>query len=1174
MHPFRHRSSALRGALLAVLAALLALPAAADVLDLLTPLGRGPSASAPPALAGFTAEPAAFASRAPSPLRASQGPAPDALGATPAWSWESNTTNASAGQTAITAGDVNGDGYSDLVALGASGSNSSIYLFFGSSSGFALAPGYPVTMTNRGASQINAAGDLNGDGYADVVVGMPQGAAGQIRVYYGGPSGFDTVNFFEFLQNYSPFWASSVGPAGDVNGDGYDDLIVGSPSELTWSGCSGSGFNQGRVDVFYGSATGVHTEDWILWGCRYESNASVGAAAAAAGDVNGDGYADIVIGAPNAAVPPDNLAGGCIWIVYGSASGLPLTPGYANVGSLAGASRINSPTTGANFGASASSAGDVNGDGYADVAVGAPYDDTGSTDGGYARVYAGSASGLTTTLLWYDYSTIASARFGTTLAPAGDVNGDGKGDLLVGEASRIDVAQSYAGSLFMNRFYGTSYPANTGPAGDLNGDGLCDFVVGDRYYSNGQTGEGRLMVYAGSGDGPVTLPTWSFSTIYDNPNLGWSVASAGDVNGDGLDDVLIGAPTWDNLATPSDLDDGIVFLYMGTLTGLAANPSWYYVGATADQLGISVCGIGDVNGDGYADFAAGAHQPGVGYGKVLVFLGHAGGPSSTPDRVLGGPSFDSQFGTAVTGGDFNGDGYADLAVGSPNNDGGSYTNCGGAFMYLGGPSGTAAANLWAAQGTQNDEHFGASLNGFADTNGDGYCDLVVGSPGRDVGSPFALLDCGRISEFDGGHTANVLEFRQTIDGSGNEQFGSCIGNAGDVNGDGYSDVAVGAPYASQSIVGQGRAVVFAGSVSGLVASAFWSQLGGEAYGAFGSSVAGAGDVNGDGLSDVLVGAVFQDDGGAADRGTGRVYLGPLPAGAAAFWTAHGPSAYANMGHALANAGDIDGDGWSDLVFGEPGYTSDTYRQGRVELYPGGLDDSRLNLTLARRTTAGPNIVPTGFANAGGAPVILHYAPSASGRTKFRMQWDVQSVVALPSAPLSGSSAAWTGTASSAYGQLGAAFIPVNGMQTGVPYSWRVRARFRNPYFPTSRWISPVRSGAREYDMRSPGTWVGVEGEAPVPASATLALAEPSPNPARGATSLAFTLPHAGRVTLDVVDVQGRRVRTLLDATRPAGTHRVTWDGLDDGGRAAASGLYFVRVDAAGERASRKLARIR
>lgn len=1158
-------------------------PAAADPLtDLLTPL---PSAAAAPRQDLLGPGSAPHALIAPDSPAMREVIARDLeriassqfVGTTPTWSLESNVANRFMGRSAVTAGDVNGDGFSDIVALGGLSASDFLYLFLGSASGPALAPGFPVTLPSSGGGTLGPAGDLNGDGFADVAYSLPTASGGALRVFYGSASGLGTASPFTLTVTFSNFWGQVVGPAGDVNGDGYDDLAIGSPSTgPNVSLCGSSGSGQGRVDVLYGSPSGVTALNWTLWGCQWVASAGgMGSSVGTAGDVNSDGYDDLVVGAPGHVHSSLGSAAGAIWVVYGAAGGLPLVNGFTNLGSLTGATRIESPAVFATFGASACTAGDVNGDGFADVAVGAPYDDSFANDGGIARVYAGSASGLTSTVLWFEGLGSANGRFGTTLAPAGDINADGKGDLLVGSVGSLHVAQSTGTTLLLQRTYstpGSSDLSGCATAGDVNGDGISDLVVAETQFTGPESFEGRVRVFAGRGDGPSLFSNWNTGTSFEDPNYGWSVASAGDVNGDGLDDVLVGAPNWDNFSNPGESDNGLVLLYLGSLSGLPTSYSWFYFGAPNDNVGISVSGLGDVNNDGYADFGVGAHQPFSGFGKALVFFG---GPSlpSTPSQTVTGPSNFSRFGSAVSGGDFNGDGYADMAVGAPYDDPGGINDAGSARVHLGGPAGLSLGHAWQGSGTQVDEHYGSSLNGFADINADGYTDLVVGSPGYDRPVGFgSLVDQGRVFEYRGIAGAGALTFVKTLPGQINESFGYSVSNAGDVDGDGYGDIIVGGPFNNQTISGQGRAAVHRGSPSGLIATAHWSQLGYEAFSSFGSAVSGAGDVDGDGLSDVLVGAVFEDAGGAQDRGSARVFTGPLPNGAAAYWTAYGPSSFANLGHALANAGDIDGDGWPEIIAGEPGYTQVAFRQGRADVYMGARDDSRINLNVARRFSNSSVIVPMGSA-ANNTAYLLGYTPSAAGRTRYKSVWQAQVPAAYGSINSSGQSAAWTSTLDfgAAFGQLTLMNAPV-AVQNGTPYWWRYRSLSRSIHFPSSRWISPTRSGVREYDLRGPGTtWVGVDD--PVTLPSALALAAPRPNPMRGAGAVLFSLPRESDVSLEVVDVQGRVLRTLVSGLRGAGEHRATWDGADAEGREAAAGVYFYRLRAGGETLSRKFVRV-
>ncbi|MFI5371390.1 MAG: FG-GAP-like repeat-containing protein [Candidatus Eisenbacteria bacterium] len=1104
--------------------------------------------------------------------------APASIKTIPLGSFESNVANRFLGLSVATAGDVNGDGYSDIVAIGNVGvSNIALYLFFGSQYGFTLAPGFPITTLPYGDGvTVSAAGDVNGDGHADIVMGWPAATAGTVRVYLGTSTGFDIAHPFVDFQNFTNYYGQVVGTAGDVNGDGYDDVIVGSPQsgdQISLCPAANQYSLAGRVDVFYGSATGLSsTRRWTIWGCNMiGSGALLGAAAATAGDVNGDGYDDIVIGSPGAAT------GGRISVLYGSASGLPLLTGYTDVGTLVGSTQISSPTAGAGFGSAAITAGDVNGDGYADVVVGAPNDNTYASNGGYVRVYLGGPSGLGSSVWWWESSSFANSKLGISITPAGDLNGDGLADLLVGESGKIDVAVSYGSTMLFTNFInvGGNYRSFC-TAGDFNGDGLSDVVVGDGSYTNGQSDEGEIVVYPGVGEGPTTTPYYSYSVTADGSNTGWSVSSAGDVNGDGYDDYLIGVPTYNNTSA-GETNNGAALLVYGGFTAPTGGIHWFRIGANGDQLGISVCRAGDINGDGYGDIIAGAHQPGTGNGEACIWYGGPGKPvlNAPPDVTLTGFAADSQFGGCVTSGDFNGDGYTDVAVGAPQEANGSLAGAGAVYVYLGGQTGINATPAWIGRGDQAGEHYGSSLAGDGDVNGDGFTDLIVGSPNYDVTvGATTLTDAGRITLHPGHLYGSPLGPPQVIPGSiAGEWFGNAVAHVGDVNGDGFGDVAVGGPFATSTLANQGHVTAFLGGVNGLVTIPLWSQFGSEVGGGFGSSVAGAGDVDGDGLDDVLVGAVFEDDGGAVDRGVVRVYAGPLGAGAPPLWKVDGPSAFANLGHCVANAGDLDGDGFSDLLFGMPGYSDSFNRQGLVWGFPGagGLGHHNGHALTFNRTN---RVQPLGFTRDPNFD-LRYTSVSAAGRTWSKMQWHVYRAVNVPAgANLSGMQSGYTHALApnGARASEDTMQVRINGLATGIPYSWRARSLSRSVYFPTTIWESPVHSGAFEYDIRELGTWVGV-GEGPL-ATDDRSLSAPSPNPMRNRSTISFSLDRAAKVSLAILDIQGRRVRQLVDGMQTAGRHDASWGGEADDGRDAAPGVYFYRLETGGKVTSRKLALIR
>jgi MYXO-CTERM domain-containing protein len=414
----------------------------------------------------------------------------------------------------------------------------------------------------------------------------------------------------------------AVSGAGDVNGDGYDDVIVGAHryDSATLS-------DIGRAYVFHGSSSGVSsTASRTI--TTSGSGELFGYAVAGVGDVNGDGYDDVLIGAPNG-----YGSAGVARVFYGAASGLPSSAGTT----------INGSSAFALFGRSLARAGDVNGDGYDDVVIGAPYHDEGSlTNAGRAYVFHGSSSGLNTTAAQTFTGAAADEYLGRGLAGGGDVNGDGYDDVVIatemyddGASADVGFAGVYLGSSSGVASTATvSYIGEAGAdyfgqsvsiAGDINDDGYDDLVVGARGYDDGRASKaGRAYVFLGSASGPATTAA-STITGGAGDELGYSVAIAGDVNGDGAADVVVGAPNYD---TSSATDVGRAYVYHGGATGVASTAAITLTGgASGDALGSAVAGAGDVNADGYADLVIGAYLADVGSaadaGKASIHLGCA-----------------------------------------------------------------------------------------------------------------------------------------------------------------------------------------------------------------------------------------------------------------------------------------------------------------------------------------------------------------------------------------------------------------------------------------------------------------------------------------------------------------------------------------------------------------------
>jgi hypothetical protein len=364
------------------------------------------------------------------------------------------------GGTVASAGDVNGDGYADLIvgAVGVESYRGAAYVYLGGGSGLALTPRATLLGPDAGRfGVVSSAGDVNGDGYADVVVGAPNAAGtGRAYLYLGSPTGLGSAPATTLLgpAGLDGFFGLSVAGAGDVNGDGFADVIAGS---------IGAASGVGSAYLYLGSSTGLATAPATTLPGLDGANGYFGRSVACAGDVDGDGYADVVVGSQSGAT-----ANGHAYVYLGSASGLASAP----VATLGG------PGGGDHFGGSVAGAGDANGDGYADIVVGAR---SVSSDTGNAYVFLGGPSGL---------ATLAAT---TLIGPDGP---------------------------------GSSFGGSVASAGDANGDGYADVVVG-AYATSSRAGRAHVFPGAASGTGTVAATTLLGAVADDS--FGFSVASAADV---------------------------------------------------------------------------------------------------------------------------------------------------------------------------------------------------------------------------------------------------------------------------------------------------------------------------------------------------------------------------------------------------------------------------------------------------------------------------------------------------------------------------------------------------------------------------------------------------------------------------------------------------------------------
>ncbi|MDH6268130.1 hypothetical protein M2360_003535 [Rhizobium sp. SG_E_25_P2] len=551
------------------------------------------------------------------------------------------------GFSVSSAGDVNGDGFDDMI-VGAIGDDrggdfaGGAYVIFGKASGFgALVGGRRVLdLTTLTATQgffiqgdamydalgmsVSSAGDVNGDGFDDLIVAAKRGDdggsnAGEAYVIFGADAGFGSLVGGRRALDLTTLTASqgfviqgdaendnaggSVSSAGDVNGDGFDDLVVGATGGGDYDTAAGQAY------VIFGAASGfgidvsgrkvVHLavltpdQGFIIVGDQ--ANEAAGFSVSSAGDVNGDGFDDLIVGAPGGSDAGGSFTyqgveyfneSGEAYVIFGTGSGFGTNVFGRQVVAISDLTAsqgfiIQADAAGDFAGASVSSAGDVNGDGFDDLIVGTLYTRS-------AYVIFGSASGFGVDVsgrqvvdlhtLTADQGFIIKNRsYGNSVSSAGDINGDGFDDLLVGG-------------------YGSGY------GGKLAGGAVVVFGTASGFGSNV---EGRQVIDIG-----VITASQGFIIQGGTPleAVGSSVSSAGDINGDGFDDLIVGGP-----GVYGSVYDGHAYVLYGGTFGVSTK-SINLTGAAAAEILMGGAGGDTLEGKGGADI----YRSGAGNDRIVT----------------------------------------------------------------------------------------------------------------------------------------------------------------------------------------------------------------------------------------------------------------------------------------------------------------------------------------------------------------------------------------------------------------------------------------------------------------------------------------------------------------------------------------------------------------------------
>lgn len=846
--------------------------------------------------------------------------------------------------------------------------------------------------------QVGGAADIDGDGFRDVVLAMPDLGrdwtdSGAVLIFRGTATGLEATPARVLSGSYRDEEYGTSASLADLDGDGRLDLLVGARRAdpirrdvgalYVYAGVEGALFAETPTRAFFGQ------NSFDLFGSAHVTC-----------DFNGDGVLDLAVGAPFGQDADGARDQGVIGVYLGYSGGRFVSSPDVNV---VGQILVDGEWVGhesMRLGESLA-AGDYDGDGLCDLAAYASSPGPDQQDSGAVLLFRGRAPDDTgrggparqPSLFWaLADGSDDNARFGEDLA-MGDVDGDGLADLLASRYLHDGAEGNDSGAIYLRRGRALSGPAtaitgveagadwsregggsdrmgNAALLYDVDGDGRADVVSGDSRATPEESELSRpgvVRVYRGAG-GPSATPDREHVGPVNDSRFGAGLGAVGDLDGDGQSELIAFAPYYDPVEGEND-DRGAVFLLpsRGAPVELQVErPS------RGQRVGQSVAWLGDLDGDGFPELAVGASLAditGVGrdVGAVHVYRGTASGVDPTPIQTLSGFAGHSEgdhFGEVVRlAGDFDGDGQADLAVVSRQDDlpssfddavydagggcGEARSNSGAVYVFAGVGDGTFEPEPAFVYYGPDAGQFVDDLVGELDVDGDGRPDLVAGGPfwdfgGNDRGG--VEIIAGRPRAMDG--RVLVICAGDRVTGDQNDaHYGTAVARLGDLDGDGCDDFAVGAPEADPGDVRNAGEVVLQlgwGPTCASTTPRAARLRGNDRDSQAGRHLGGGIDLTGDGSVDLLVGASNFRDG----RGeVGRVYLvngayalsrlggaGPIiDAGSAATLAVDGSSPGERFGFSLAVT-TLPGGGAAAVVGGIYGGASGVIDTGGVAVY--------------------------------------------------------------------------------------------------------------------------------------------------------------------------------------------------------------------------------------------------